>query len=97
MGDLLGKCPHALKSAVGGGEIVLILRHGFGGRDYFLFLAAEKLGIDLCRGWLGCGEANGGFSGRRHGLRRDRAGEMSRVVTVHIAKAASLFLTFDLP
>jgi hypothetical protein len=27
----------------------------------------------------------------------DKAGEMSSVVTVHIAKAASVFLTFNLP
>ena len=27
----------------------------------------------------------------------DRAGEMSSVVTVHMAKAASLFLTINLP
>ena len=97
MGDLLGKCPHPFKGAVGGREIVLIRRHGFGGGDDFLFLAAKKLGVDLRRGCLGGGEADGYVAGAGMDCAGDRAGEMSRVVTVHIAKAASLFLTINLP
>ena len=70
MGDLLGKCPHTLKGAVGRREIVLIRGHGFGGRDDFLFLAAKELGIDLRRRCLGGGEVNGYVRGRRHRLCR---------------------------
>ena len=43
MGDLLGKCPHTLKGAVGGGEIVFVRRHGFGRRDYFLSWLLKSL------------------------------------------------------
>jgi hypothetical protein len=51
--NLLAKCAHSLEGTLGRREIVLIGGHDFGGRDYFLFLTAEKLGKDLRRGLVG--------------------------------------------
>ena len=48
--DLLAEGSHSLEVAAGGREIVFVRRHGFGGGDYFLGLAAEELSVDLRRG-----------------------------------------------
>ena len=48
--DLLGEGSYSLKFAAGGHEIVFVGRHGLGGCDYFLGLAAEELSIDFRRG-----------------------------------------------
>ena len=52
--DLLGKGSYSLEFAAGGGEVVLVRRHGFGGGDYFLGLTADEFSVDLRRGGWRC-------------------------------------------